>query len=276
MHSLSKKELKLLNSKKGLKQFLLNDGINKTKVLRNLTYETRIKKLQEELIKLQNWVTENNEKIVVLFEGRDAAGKGGAIRRITEHLNPREFKVVALPKPTSEEEGQWYFQRYINQLPRQGKIVFFDRSWYNRAVVEPVNDFCTQEQYNIFMDQVNDFERMIIQSGIRLIKLYFSITKEEQAMRFEAIKSNPIKKWKFSNVDQNALKLWDVYTEYKCKMFEHTNTEIASWTIIKANKKTEARIEAIEHILEVIPYSPKDEAIIKHVEIEDKVIDTRY
>lgn len=276
MHSLSKKELKLLNSKKGLKQFLLNDGINKTKVLRNLTYETRIKKLQEELIKLQNWVTENNEKIVVLFEGRDAAGKGGAIRRITEHLNPREFKVVALPKPTSEEEGQWYFQRYINQLPRQGKIVFFDRSWYNRAVVEPVNDFCTQEQYNIFMDQVNDFERMIIQSGIRLIKLYFSITKEEQAMRFEAIKSNPIKKWKFSNVDQNALKLWDVYTEYKCKMFEHTNTEIASWTIIKANKKTEARIEAIEHILDVIPYSPKDEAVLKHVEIEDKVIDTRY
>lgn len=274
MHSLSKKQLKLLNSKKGLKQFLLNDGISKTKVLRNLTYETRITKLQEELIKLQNWVTENNEKVLILFEGRDAAGKGGAIRRITQHLNPREFKVVALPKPTSEEEGQWYFQRYINQLPREGKIVFFDRSWYNRAVVEPVNDFCTKEQYNIFMDQVNNFERMIIQSGIRLIKLYFSITKEEQAMRFEAIKSNPIKKWKFSNVDQNALKLWDIYTEYKCKMFEHTNTEIASWTIIKANKKTEARIEAIEHILDVIPYSPKDEAIIKHVEIEDKVIDT--
>ncbi|WP_273565727.1 polyphosphate kinase 2 [Maribacter halichondriae] len=273
MHSLSKKELKLLNSKKGLKQFLLNDGISKTKVLRNLTYEVRIKKLQEELIKLQNWVTENNEKIVVLFEGRDAAGKGGAIRRITQHLNPREFKVVALPKPTTEEEGQWYFQRYINKLPREGKIVFFDRSWYNRAVVEPVNDFCTQEQYDIFMDQVNDFERMIIQSGIRLIKLYFSITKEEQAMRFEAIKSNPIKKWKFSNVDQNALRLWDVYTEYKCKMFEHTNTEIAPWTIIKANKKTEARIEAIEYILDVIPYNPKDETIIEHVEIEEKVID---
>ncbi len=274
MHSLSKKELKLLNSKKGLKQFLLNDGISTTKVLRNLTYETRIKKLQEELIKLQNWVTENNEKIVVLFEGRDAAGKGGAIRRITQHLNPREFKVVALPKPTSEEEGQWYFQRYINELPREGKIVFFDRSWYNRAVVEPVNDFCIPEQYDIFMDQVNDFERMIIQSGIRLIKLYFSITKEEQAMRFEAIKSNPIKKWKFSKVDENALRLWDVYTAYKSKMFEHTNTEIAPWTIIKANKKTEARIEAIEHILDVIPYSPKDEAVIKHIDIKDKVLDT--
>ncbi|WP_340202142.1 polyphosphate kinase 2 [Ascidiimonas sp. W6] len=276
MHSLSKKDLKLLNSKKALKQFLLNDGISKTKVLRNLAYEARIKNLQEELIKLQNWVTENNEKVVVLFEGRDAAGKGGAIRRITQHLNPREFKVVALPKPSAEEEGQWYFQRYINQLPREGNIVFFDRSWYNRAVVEPVNNFCTQEKYNIFMEQVNDFERMIIQSGIRLIKLYFSITKEEQAMRFEAIKSNPIKKWKFSKVDQNALKLWDVYTAYKCKMFEHTNTEIAPWTIIKANKKTAARIEAIEHILNVIPYGPKDEAIIKHIEIEDTAIGTSY
>lgn len=273
MEELSPKELKRLNSKKGLKQFLLNDGISKMKVLRNLSYETRIKKLQEELIKLQNWVTENDEKIVILFEGRDAAGKGGAIRRITQHLNPREFKVVALPKPTAEEKGQWYFQRYINQLPREGKIVFFDRSWYNRAVVEPVNDFCTQEEYHIFMDQVNDFERMIIQSGILLVKLYFSITKEEQSMRFEAIKSSPLKKWKFSKVDQNALRLWDDYTEYKRKMFEQTNTDIAPWTIIKANKKTKARIEAIEHILSVIPYNPKDEIIIKHVEMEDKVLD---
>ncbi|MGB5555755.1 MAG: polyphosphate kinase 2 [Flavobacteriaceae bacterium] len=270
MSALRKKELKLLNSNKGLKQFLLNPNSSATKVLRNLTYEKRIKKLQEELIKLQYWATETNEKIVILFEGRDAAGKGGAIRRITQHLNPREFKVVALPKPTSEEEGQWYFQRYINELPREGKIVFFDRSWYNRAVVEPVNGFCTQEQYSIFMDQVNDFERMIIQSGIRLIKLYFSITKEEQAMRFEAIISDPLKKWKYSKVDQNALRLWDDYTAYKNKMFEQTNTELAPWTIIKANKKTKARIEAIEHILASIPYDKKNEEVIKPVEMEEK------
>lgn len=271
MTALSEKELKLLNSKKGLKQFLLNESISPTKVLRYLKYEARIKKLQQELIKLQNWVAENNEKIVIIFEGRDAAGKGGAIRRITEHLNPREFKVVALPKPTIEEEGQWYFQRYINQLPRKGKIVFFDRSWYNRAVVEPVNDFCTQKEYKTFMNQVNDFERMVIESDIRLVKLYFSITKEEQERRFEAIISSPIKKWKFSKVDQNALKLWDDYTEYKSKMFGQTNTKIAPWTIIKANKKTKARVEAIEHILSVIPYKPKDETIIKHVDLEAHV-----
>ncbi len=139
--------------------------------------------------------------MVILFEGRDAAGKGGAIRRTTERINPREFRVIALPKPTEEERGQWYFQRYINQLPREGKMVFFDRSWYNRAIVEPVNGFCSKEEYEIFMGQVNDFERMITQSGIRLIKLYFSITKKEQASRFEDIKSSPIKKWKYSAVD---------------------------------------------------------------------------
>mgnify|MGYP003671685336 CR=1 FL=1 len=263
MKALSPKQLKRLSSKKGLKQFLLNEGTDKAKVLRNLKYEARLTKLQEELIKHQKWVTDNNEKIVILFEGRDAAGKGGAIRRITEHLNPREFKVVALPKPSSEEEGQWYFQRYINQLPKEGKIVFFDRSWYNRAVVEPVNGFCTQAQYDTFMGQVNDFERMIVQSGIRLIKLYFSISKEEQSRRFEAINSSPIKKWKFSEVDRNALALWDDYTHYKTKMFEQTDTEIAPWTIIKADKKTKARIEAILHILKVIPYHPKDEKILR-------------
>ena len=229
------------------------------KAVRIMNYENKLKKLQAELIKLQQWVEVDNEKVVIIFEGRDAAGKGGAIRRITQHLNPREFKVVALPKPTIEEKGEWYFQRYINNLPREGKIVFFDRSWYNRAVVEPVNGFCTEEEYNIFMNQVNDFERMIIESGIRLIKFYFSISKNEQAKRFKDIKSSPIKKWKFSKVDQQAIKLWDSYTDYKKKMFEKTNTEISPWIIIKANRKSSARLEAIKHILDIIPYNVVEE-----------------
>lgn len=257
----------MLNSKKGLRQFLKEKG-NFSKVLRFVKYENRLRTLQEELIKLQQWVSDNNQKVVIVFEGRDAAGKGGAIRRITEHLNPREFKVVALRKPTDEERGQWYFQRYINELPKEGKIVFFDRSWYNRAVVEPVNGFCTQKEYLVFMNQVNEFERMIIESGIRLIKIYFSISKEEQEKRFEDIKSSPIKKWKFSAVDQKALELWDSYTLYKNRMFRKTNTEMAPWFIIKADKKTTTRIEAIEYILSRIPYRPKKHKIIKHLEIE--------
>ncbi|MBN4070446.1 polyphosphate kinase 2 [Olleya sp. AH-315-F22] len=267
---LTNKDIVLLNKKKGLKQFLSRDNATVARVLRFLNYETRLKSLQEELIKLQNWVVENNEKVIVIYEGRDSAGKGGAIRRATEHLNPRQFKVVALPKPTEEERGQWYFQRYINHLPRKGKIIFFDRSWYNRAVVEPVNGFCTQEEYSVFMNQVNDFERMITESGIRLIKLYFSISKEEQEERFEDIKTSPIKKWKFSAVDQKAIELWDDYTEYKKRMFKKTNTKIAPWIVIKANRKTRARVEAIEHILDIIPYQPKDEAVIKHIDVEEK------
>jgi len=268
----TEKELKLLNTKKGLKQFLSRENSSVARVLRYLKYEKRLKALQEELIKLQNWVDENNEKVVIIFEGRDAAGKGGAIRRATEHLNPREFKVVALPKPTEEEKGQWYFQRYINQLPREGKMVFFDRSWYNRAIVEPVNGFCTQEEYTTFMSQVNDFERMICESGIRIIKLYFSISKGEQEQRFKEIISSPIKKWKYSAVDKKALELWDNYTEYKKKMFKKSNTKTAPWIVIRANKKTRARIDAIEHILNLIPYNPKDETIIKHIEVDEKNI----
>ncbi len=256
---LSQKALKTLNTKKGIKQFVrYGENTTITKVLRNVNFENNLKKLQHELIHLQHWVEEQNEKVVILFEGRDAAGKGGAIRRITQHLNPREFRVVALPQPTVEEQGQWYFQRYVNQLPKKGKIVFFDRSWYNRAVVEPVNGFCTEKEYNIFMNQVNEFERMIIESGVRLLKFYFSITKEEQAKRFEDIKKSPVKKWKFSQVDARAQELWDDYTGYKDKMFEHTNTELAPWTIIKANRKSKARLEVIQHILNNIPYKQQD------------------
>lgn len=255
MGNLSEKSIKQLNSKKGIKYFLNDSTMTPLKAVRIMNYENKLKKLQVELIKLQKWVADNDEKVVILFEGRDAAGKGGAIRRITQHLNPREFKVVALPKPTDEERGEWYFQRYINNLPREGKIVFFDRSYYNRAVVEPVNGFCTDKEYNIFMNQVNDFERMIIESGIRLIKFYFSISKTEQAKRFADIKSSPVKKWKFSPVDQRAIRLWDKYTEYKKTMFDKTDTEIAPWHIIRANRKSSARLEAIRKVLEIIPYN---------------------
>lgn len=261
--NLTEKDIKLLNSKKGLKQFLKDENYAIPKILRYVKYENKLKELQEELIKLQKWVGENDEKVVILFEGRDAAGKGGAIRRATEHLNPREFKVVALPKPTEDEKSQWYFQRYINHLPKKGKIVFFDRSWYNRAVVEPVNGFCTQDEYERFMNQVNDFERMLIESGIKLIKFYFSISKEEQAERFEDIKASPLKKWKFSAVDAKALELWDNYTVYKKDMFEKTNTQVAPWIVIKANRKSKARIEVIQKILELIPYDSKNLEVIK-------------
>lgn len=254
---LTDKDLKLLNSKKGIKQLLKKENYSIAKILRYVKYENKLKELQEELIKLQKWVREKNEKVVIIFEGRDAAGKGGAIRRVTEHLNPREFKVVALPKPTEDERSQWYFQRYINHLPKKGEIIFFDRSWYNRAVVEPVNGFCTQDQYKVFMSQVNEFERMLIDSGIWLIKFYFSISKDEQAERFEEIKRSPLKQWKYSEVDAKAIGLWDNYTEYKNRMFEKTDIEIAPWIVIKANRKSKARMEVIQNILELIPYEFK-------------------
>lgn len=255
MSKLTIKNLKKLNSKRGLNLFLKDGDMYASKALRILAYESKLKKLQEELIKMQQWVEDNGEKLVVIFEGRDAAGKGGAIRRITQNLNPREFNVVALPKPSPEEKGEWYFQRYIKNLPRSGQITFFDRSWYNRAVVEPVNGFCSEEEYTVFMNQVNDFEKMLVDSGLRLVKFYFSITKDEQARRFEDIKSSPVKKWKFSAVDQAALRLWDDYTSYKTKMFEKTNTDFAPWLVIEANKKMRARVEVIQKLLEIMPYN---------------------
>ena len=252
--NLTEEEVALLNTKEGLRRLFANKKVNLERAVRLANYDVTLKELQTELIKLQTWVIENNKKVVVIFEGRDAAGKGGAIRRITAYINPRRYRVVALNKPTEEEKGQWYFQRYVNHLPRPGEIVFFDRSWYNRAVVEPVNGFCTHEEYERFMSQVNEFEKMIQSADTYLVKLYFSISKEEQALRFEEIKSDPLKRWKITPVDLRAQELWDEYTKYKEKMFAHTNSENAPWVIIKANKKTEARIEALNHILETIPY----------------------
>lgn len=251
---LTDNDLEILNSKEGLYALLKNKKVNVKKALEEAKYAHEMNKLQEQLINLQNWVIENDKKVVVLFEGRDAAGKGGAIRRLTERINPRHFRTVALNIPSDDEKKQWFFQRYINQLPNPGEIVLFDRSWYNRAVVEPVNGFCTQEEYQVFMSQVNEFEKMLIQSNTYLIKFYFSITKKEQARRFRDIKNSPHKRWKMTAVDERAQELWDSYTHYKEKMFEVTNTEHAPWNIIDANKKTHARLESIKHILDVIPY----------------------
>ena len=250
----TKEELELLNSKIGRYMLLKSKKTNVAKALEDTKYVVALVKKQEELIKLQNWVIENDKKVVILFEGRDAAGKGGAIRRISQYINPRHFRVVALDIPTADEKKQWFFQRYINHLPKPGEMVFFDRSWYNRAVVEPVNSFCTEEEYTIFMGQVNPFERMLVESNTYLIKLYFSINKEEQAKRFAEIKDNPLKRWKMTPVDEKAQALWNDYSQYKLKMFEKTNTKIAPWVIIDANKKSSARLKAIEHILDTIPY----------------------
>lgn len=247
-------ELELLNSKEGLRALLKNKTVNVSKSLEEAKNTRQLRNLQEELIKLQNWVINNNQRVVILFEGRDAAGKGGAIRRITEYINPRHFKIVALDKPSEGERKQWFFQRYINELPEPGEIVFFDRSWYNRAVVEPVNGFCTEKDYHIFMAQVNEFEKMLIESELYLIKFYFSISKEEQAKRFDEIKSNPLKRWKMTPVDAKAQELWDEYTSYKKTMFDQTSTGHAPWTVINANHKFTARLKAIDHILKTIPY----------------------
>ncbi len=251
---LSQDDLELLNSKAGIKLLMESPQVDLQAVLTRVKYDQTIRAKQAELIALQSWVHDHNERVVVIFEGRDAAGKGGAIRRITAHLNPRRFRVVALDKPTPDERQQWYFQRYVERLPRPGEMVFFDRSWYNRAVVEPVMGFCTDAEYDIFMRQVNDFERMLVESGIRLLKFYFSISKEEQTSRFDAIQADPRKRWKYTPVDVRAQELWDEFTAYKQRMFKETNTETAPWLVLDANEKTSARLNAIQHLLDTIPY----------------------
>ena len=251
----SPQHLQKAQSRKDLIQIAQEENIPVEKALEKVNYEEELALLQSELVNLQQWIAEKKMRVAVLFEGRDAAGKGGAIRRITEYINPRHYRIVALNIPSEDERNQWFFQRYINHLPKPGEIVFFDRSWYNRAVVEPVNGFCTAAEYERFMSQVNDFERMLVESNIYYIKFYFSISKEEQASRFAEIKSNPLKRWKITPVDEKAQELWDEYTRYKKRMHKATHTPIAPWIIIEANKKTEARIKAISHILNVVPYT---------------------
>jgi polyphosphate kinase 2 len=258
--SLTKEDFESATSNKELLEIIKKKGIPFDKVAKRLFYEDELRKLQIELIKLQQWVTKNKKRVAVIFEGRDAAGKGGNIRRFTEHLNPRSMRVVALNKPTDVERGQWYFRRYIRKLPNPGEIVFFDRSWYNRAVVEPVMDFCTKNQYQKFMVQVPEFEHMLYEDGVILIKFWFSISKEEQLKRFESRIKTPLKRWKFSPVDQKGQILWDKYTQYKEQMFSKTHTSYSPWIIVKANDKKIARLECIRYVLSQFEYDNKDKA----------------
>ncbi|MBN2678851.1 polyphosphate kinase 2 [Acidithiobacillus montserratensis] len=229
-------------------------------------YEHEKYSLQVELLKLQAWVKATGQKVVVIFEGRDAAGKGGTIKRFMEHLNPRGARVVALDKPSEREKGQWYFQRYVEQLPTAGEMVFFDRSWYNRAGVERVMGFCNEADYQEFMRQVPEFERHLIYSGIHLVKLWFSVTRDEQRRRFEERKVHPLKQWKLSPMDLASLDRWEDYTRAKETMFFHTDTAYAPWTVVKSNDKKRARLNALRHLLQVIPYDNKDMQAIGSVD----------
>ncbi len=225
-------------------------------------YLSRMLPLQAELLKAQNWVKETGERLVVLFEGRDAAGKGGTIKRFMEHLNPRGARIVALEKPSERERSQWYFQRYIQHLPSAGEIVFFDRSWYNRAGVERVMGFCTPNEYLEFMRQCPELERMLVRSGVRLLKYWFSVTRDEQRRRFLARETDPLKQWKLSPIDKASLDKWDEYTEAKEAMFFNTDTADAPWTIIKSDDKKRARINCMLHFLSMLPYDGKDHRVV--------------
>ena len=223
--------------------------------------------LQVELVKLQNWAKSVGEHIVIVFEGRDAAGKGGTIKRFTEHLNPRGATVVALEKPSEREQTQWYFQRYVPYLPAAGEIVMFDRSWYNRAGVERVMGFCTDEEYWEFMREAPEFERLLVSSGLHLTKFWFSVTRSEQRTRFIIRRVDPVRQWKLSPMDIESLDKWDAYTDAKDAMFHYTDTVHAPWTVVKSNDKKRARLEAIKHVLRKFDYEGKNEAAIGEPDI---------
>ena len=246
-------------SRSDLIQIAKDENIPISKTLDKLKYEKELSLLQTEFVNLQKWIAEKKMRVAVVFEGRDAAGKGGSIKRFKEHLNPRSSRVVALTKPTEVEKGQWYFRRYIKELPNPGEVVFFDRSWYNRAVVEPVMGFCNDEEYKKFILQVPEFEHLLYEDNLKLIKFWFSISKEEQKQRFESRLSNPLKRWKFSPVDVKGQELWDDYTYYKEQMFSKTHTNFSPWVIVKTNDKKKARLESMRHVLSQFDYPSKGE-----------------
>ena len=229
-------------------------------------YNKQIRELQVELIKLQNWVQKHGKKIIIIFEGRDAAGKGGTILRFTEHLNPRGARIAALPKPSETELGQWYFQRYVAHLPTAGEIVFFDRSWYNRAVVEPVMGFCTKKQYETFMKEVPSFEKNLISSEIIIFKFWLNVSRKEQKRRFKQRRKDPLKQWKLSPVDLASLSKWDDYTKAIDNMFLATDTQDAPWTVIESDDKMRARINAIRVVLSKIDYAGKNTEVIGEID----------
>jgi len=247
-----------------------------------IEYEEELKRLQIELLKMQNYVKDTGKKVLMIFEGRDAAGKGGTIKRITEHLNPRGARVVALDKPSDIEKTQWYFQRYVQHLPAAGEIVLFDRSWYNRAGVEPVMGFCTQEEHKEFLHEVPEFEKMLVNSDINIFKFYFSVSKDEQKKRFDKRRTDPLKQYKLSPVDEKSQGLWDKYTIAKYSMLLASHTEHAPWTIIRSDNKKKARINTIKHILNHFDYPDKiekkklkaDDDIRVHADDEIRIMET--
>ncbi|MRH99606.1 polyphosphate kinase 2 [Kriegella sp. EG-1] len=267
-------DLKNIKTRSELIKLAKKKKVSISKVLKKIKYETELEQLQSEFVNLQKWIAKNNMRVAIIFEGRDAAGKGGSIKRFKEHLNPRTSRVVALTKPTEEEKGQWYFRRYIKVLPNPKEIVFFDRSWYNRAVVEPVMGFCTQKQYNKFMVQVPEFEHLLYEDDMKIIKFWFSISKEEQKKRFDDRLDNPLKRWKFSPVDMKGQELWDDYTHYKEQMFSKTHTNFSPWIIVKTNDKKQARLESMRYVLSQFDYDRKGESGINL--LPDPDIITRY
>jgi polyphosphate kinase 2 len=228
------------------------------KAVKRRQQEKQLKPLQAELIKMQNYLEEHNKRVIIVFEGRDAAGKGGTIRRMTRYMNEKHYRVVALGKPTDVQRTQWFFQRYVEQFPHGGEVVLFDRSWYNRAMVEPVFDFCTEEEYKNFKIGVVGFEKDLVRQGTILVKLYFSVSKEEQAHRFERRKNDPLRQWKLSEVDVQAQDRWDDFTNMKYEMLRRTHTSDAPWTIIRSNNKYKARLNAIKVVLNAVPYEDRD------------------
>lgn len=258
---ITEEEFGTIKTKEELRSVLSQHNRSVKKIDFNIDYENQLRDLQVELVKLQSWISKKKLRVAIIFEGRDASGKGGAIKRFTEHLNPRSMRVVALTKPTDLEKKQWYFRRYINVMPNAGEIVLFDRSWYNRAVVEPVMGFCEKEEYSRFMRQVPEFEHMLFEDGVVIIKLWFSISKEEQAKRFSSRSKNPLKQWKLSPVDQKGQDLWEKYSYYKEQMFSLTHTSFCPWTIVKTNNKKIARLESIRHILSQFEYEGKNETL---------------
>jgi len=264
-------DLEKINNKQEIIDFLVDHNIiTEKKFKKQLAYEKELAYLQAEMVKLQSHVIDHNDRVLVIFEGRDAAGKGGTISRIVQNMNPKKYRIAALPKPTAQESGQWYFQRYFNHLPNAGEIVFFDRSWYNRAVVEPIFGFCTDQEYDLFMRQVNDVERLLIEDGINVIKIYLSISKEEQAARLEERRSDPLKHWKMGSLDQQAQDKWDDYTKYIELLFEKSSSALAPWIEVKTDSKKKARLAVMKHILcKIQNYSVEGltddiDVIIKH------------
>lgn len=257
---ITQEQFKQFKTKSNLLEFLESNKEENSlfnKVLKNYYYEDELRRLQAEMVDLQKWIQREKKKVAILFEGRDASGKGGTIRRFAEHLNPRAMRVVALNKPTEIERNQWYFNRYIKELPNGGELVFFDRSWYNRAVVEPVMGFCSTDQYERFMVQVPEFEHMLYEAGTKIIKLWFSVSSEEQSKRFESRLDNPLKKWKFSPVDEKGQALWTEFTYYKEQMFVRTHNSFSPWIIVQSDDKKRARIESMKYVLSQFNYEGK-------------------